>query len=175
MTFPPFPDAVCAMALVTSSLVSRIASSADRASVQDVAHEQARPPYLASGTGEDPPPRPDHCRRAHAARPVPPHTRHSVRARRSNARSPASPTASSERRRPRYFQPRPPQLPHEPSSPGPRKHRHLPARDHVHLVESLVMPCFDAGQETRRVARRISNLTYRHVSSCLVIFRFPLR
>jgi len=47
--------------------------------------------------------------------------------------------------------------------------------DRFLLVESLVTPCFDAGQETRRIARRISNLTYRDVSSCLVIFRFPLR
>jgi hypothetical protein len=89
-----------------------------RASVQHVPYEQTRPRHLANGPGKDSPPGPDHCRRSHAARPVPPHTRHSVRARRSNAHSPASPTASSQRRRPRYFQPRPPQLPHEPSSPG---------------------------------------------------------
>src|ERR1019366_8485589 len=83
---------------------------------EDLPHERPPPPHLVIGPREDPPPGPDHRRRGHDARPVPPHAKHSDSALRSNARSPASPAASSERRRDRNFHPRPPQRPHGPAS-----------------------------------------------------------
>ena len=145
------------------------------APAEDLADELAAPAHLVTGAGEDPPPGPDDCRGGHDARPVPAHARHSVRARRSSAHSPAS-------LRGFLRAPQRQELPAPAAAVTARAvlagHRGssavAPGRDHVLLVESLVPPCFDAGQETRRVARRISDLTYRHVSSCLVIFCFSL-
>jgi len=176
MTFPPFPDAVCAIALVTNSLVSSTASSA---------------------TGQPPRTCPTNRRARRTWSPDPGKTRRrgriTVAVVTPAALSPrtlgtlTAPAAATPVRQ------HPQRLPPSGAGPGTsipghgnccRRPRRQPARGPggplgreglVVLGKSHRKPCSDAGQETRRIARRISNLTYRDVSSRLVIFRFPLR
>jgi hypothetical protein len=168
-------DAVCVMALVTSSLVSRTASSA-----------AGHPPRTC--------PTNERARRTWSAEPGKTRRRGRitvalVMTHAPSRRTPGTATWPAGAKRIRQ---RPRRLPPSAAGTGTsipgrrndrtnpplqlaREFRRPPGRDHVRLAESLRKPCFDAGQETRRIASRIFRLTYRHVSSCLVIFRFPLR